>query len=603
MATIPVSGTDIRFLSGIPFSNDYKHTRYFNNVSDQTNYFIRKNVIHRMERANFQRTEGRTFVSVNRSIDSLHGTNYVMFRNAEYNNKWFYAFVTKLEYIQKNTTYIHFELDVYQTWRYNVSLKPSFVVREHCKLWNSDGTPVLNTVDENLDYGKEYSTVGYEHYKPMGDYRWVVVISKTRLHKGQNFKEIDPSRLGILQPLTYYLIPYNTVTGLPAKFKDLTGTIHSISTPANILKTLSESEETVNNIVSIFETENIGIETSISDNTVSVKNGNLVKAVIESKNENINNITCINISFISKYTDKSKRITDNKYKYFRSVKESKLLMYPYVNIVVDDFRGNRMELKPEYIRGKALELRMRGSLGTSNKTAYSISKYGLDSNISIEEDELLSYEDSIIDLNPNDIPVLTDHLASFLQGNRNSIQNQKNTITHNRNMALAQSGIDSVGSVASLATGNIVGGIKGLADSGLNAYKGQKDSVLKMQGIMAKQSDIGNRPPEISKMGSNVAFDYGNQFNGVRILWKQIKPEYIKKLEGFFNMYGYKVNEVKLPNIKTRRYWNYVQTENCVILGSINNEDLQIMKNIYDNGITLWHTDDIGNYSLNNYEI
>jgi hypothetical protein len=36
------------------------------------------------------------------------------------------------------------------------------------------------------------------------------------------------------------------------------------------------------------------------------------------------------------------------------------------------------------------------------------------------------------------------------------------------------------------------------------------------------------------------------------------------------------------------------------IQGNFNNEDLNELKAIFDNGITLWHTDDIGNYSLDN---
>ena len=84
------------------------------------------------------------------------------------------------------------------------------------------------------------------------------------------------------------------------------------------------------------------------------------------------------------------------------------------------------------------------------------------------------------------------------------------------------------------------------------------------------------------------------------IVKKQIKQEYIDKLTDFFNMYGYRVDRTKIPNFHTRQYWNYVETKNCNILGSINNDALQELKNIFDSGICLWHTDDIGNYNLEN---
>jgi hypothetical protein len=37
-----------------------------------------------------------------------------------------------------------------------------------------------------------------------------------------------------------------------------------------------------------------------------------------------------------------------------------------------------------------------------------------------------------------------------------------------------------------------------------------------------------------------------------------------------------------------------------VLTGNINNEDLNELKSVFNNGITLWHTDQIGNYALEN---
>src|SRR5690606_32605565 len=97
MATIPISGTNIRMLSNIPFSNDYKNTRWFDTKTAQTSYFMNKPVVHSMAETTFQRIEGQRYINTDKHIDDLWGTNYLMFQNAQYNNKWFYAFVTKLE--------------------------------------------------------------------------------------------------------------------------------------------------------------------------------------------------------------------------------------------------------------------------------------------------------------------------------------------------------------------------------------------------------------------------------------------------------------------------------------------------------------------------
>lgn len=66
-------------------------------------------------------------------------------------------------------------------------------------------------------------------------------------------------------------------------------------------------------------------------------------------------------------------------------------------------------------------------------------------------------------------------------------------------------------------------------------------------------------------------------------------------------MYGYKVNEVKIPNITGRTNWNYVKTQECNILGDIPQEDMQTLKNIFNSGVTFWHNPSTFlDYSQNN---
>jgi hypothetical protein len=81
-----------------------------------------------------------------------------------------------------------------------------------------------------------------------------------------------------------------------------------------------------------------------------------------------------------------------------------------------------------------------------------------------------------------------------------------------------------------------------------------------------------------------------------------IKEEYAKLLDNFFQSYGYKVNEVKIPNITGRLNWNYVKTLECNILGDIPQGDMQKLKQMFNNGITFWHNPSTFlDYSQSNY--
>ena len=54
-------------------------------------------------------------------------------------------------------------------------------------------------------------------------------------------------------------------------------------------------------------------------------------------------------------------------------------------------------------------------------------------------------------------------------------------------------------------------------------------------------------------------------------------------------MFGYKVNSLKVPELHTRRNWNYIKTIDINIIGDIPQADLQEIKSLFNNGITLWH--------------
>jgi hypothetical protein len=81
-----------------------------------------------------------------------------------------------------------------------------------------------------------------------------------------------------------------------------------------------------------------------------------------------------------------------------------------------------------------------------------------------------------------------------------------------------------------------------------------------------------------------------------------ITREYAERIDQFFDMFGYRVNTVKVPNVSGRPYWNYVKTNSINIKGNVPQTDLNKLKAVYDQGVTIWHNaDNVGNYSLNNH--
>ena len=121
--------TNIKLLSGVPLDNTYDHTIMFTELSAQTAYFTSK-VKYNLTNYSYQRVQ-RGVARVGVLADNLYDCNYMMFQNSAYGTKWFYAFITSVEYVNNETSTINFEIDVMQTWLLNHDVDYCFVEREH----------------------------------------------------------------------------------------------------------------------------------------------------------------------------------------------------------------------------------------------------------------------------------------------------------------------------------------------------------------------------------------------------------------------------------------------------------------------------------------
>lgn len=119
--------TNLRLLS-VPLGNDYSNTLWFPSVENQIAYFTGKTV---KVYENFNYIKKNNTVVVNDDIDSLYNCNYVMYRNANFTNRWFYAFIVKTEWASNSSTRLYLTTDVIQTWFFDIKYYQSYVDRCH----------------------------------------------------------------------------------------------------------------------------------------------------------------------------------------------------------------------------------------------------------------------------------------------------------------------------------------------------------------------------------------------------------------------------------------------------------------------------------------
>ena len=142
--------TELRLLK-CPLEEDNRNQLTFANETAQYNYF---NSLPSIDCEEFTYQRKDSVIRFPAHIDTIIGYNYVMYRNENYTDKWFYAFITKMEYVNDNMTLITIKTDVYQTWQFDIVYKKCFVEREHV----NDDTIGKNTYPENLEMGDYIST-------------------------------------------------------------------------------------------------------------------------------------------------------------------------------------------------------------------------------------------------------------------------------------------------------------------------------------------------------------------------------------------------------------------------------------------------------------
>ena len=138
----------IKFLTNVPIDETYEHTLWFNTVSDQTTYFNSKALYTLTNQSYVKETDGLLRVSL--TVEQLYNCNYIMFQNTSFSNKWFYGFITNIQYRANATSYVTFKIDVIQTWLFDFNVKPSFIEREH----SATDVAGENLVPENLETGE-----------------------------------------------------------------------------------------------------------------------------------------------------------------------------------------------------------------------------------------------------------------------------------------------------------------------------------------------------------------------------------------------------------------------------------------------------------------
>lgn len=184
----------IHILRNVPLDNTYQHTIHFNSSTEQAGYFTSLNK-YTVANYTYQRKERTLRVGI--LADNLYDCNYIMFKNTAFGNKWFYAFITDVEYVNNEAANISFEIDVMQTWYFDYRVLESFIEREHAASDNVGD----NLVPDNLEIG-EYISDDFDGTGHIRNYK--IVVAATFYEDGGELVPVAGGYYGGIYSGLYY---------------------------------------------------------------------------------------------------------------------------------------------------------------------------------------------------------------------------------------------------------------------------------------------------------------------------------------------------------------------------------------------------------------
>lgn len=558
MAVTP--NTRIRLLKS-PIELDNLNQLTFANEEAQRNYFLSLPHIE-IDNCTYQRKDD--IIRFPAHIDSILEYNYVMYQNSNYTNKWFYAFIDDMTYYSDNTTYIKISTDCFQTWQFNLNVKRSFVVREHT---NND-TVGINTVPEGFETG----TMILTNFTPITFLRdsvetgadvpnkVVVVVGATiDLSNPSFYPNYGTNYQGLYSGVTYFAFPSDNVEYLN-----------------NCLNAVADSSNTsLEDIVSIFmvPTDLIGGPNLVMDSDYLVSKGRVI----------CHKITSLDIDYFRTITYTVPKPTSiDGY----TPINKKLLTGEFNIMNITNYQGINQTYRYEFFNGDECLFKMRGAL----KPECSIYMYPnnyLHNNFDSE------YRDGVYSIYAPSIPICnwnSDQYTAWLAG---SIAKRGTSYVTGVGKAVIGAGL--VG--AAIASG----GTSLAVEAPLMAELGFTATGVGMLGAGLTASGIGSiasTAAESFDHGKDATANNGslagadcNYINSKIFGAYQycVRNEYARKIDRIFSVIGYKTNEMKIPNVTGRRNWNYVKTQAVAIQADIPQNDLQVIKQMFNNGVTFWH--------------
>lgn len=554
--------SEIILCSGIKMDKEYENVVSYNESDMVT--LCRNNKIY--EGTNYAIIQPNKTIDIACKYEDAIYANYMAFINPKYGNKWFFAWVTNVELRNPNTTRITFQVDVFSTWYSRFNLNQVFVEREHV----SDDTFGKHTLPEGLETG-EY-TIKSETDATELQAVCPVVCATIDPEMNKTYSSYCGNRY---ESLNYFIFKRGGDTGYDPSSQEF-----AIN---EYLKQVNRNYSD-DSVVSIFMAPRKLVDWKIGNTTPATtwQSFPTSQAITDCYYKSALDVFTYQNQLEQYITDYDKPVKFTDLEVTRPTTfgsytpvNSKCYCYPfqYVNLTNNN-GGNSLYYYEDFSTNKP-SFEITGILTPSCSIRANPKNY---------KGQTVAYNNGIQGAKYPICSWVNDLFTNYMtqQGVNIPLEILKDTITI------------GAGAAAGIATGGA-----GLAIGLGVASSGASNILSTMQQI--KQHEL--IPPQAR--GNTNGADVGAANSKITFTAQliQVKEEYIKCVDSYFSRFGYKVNEVKTPNLLSRTKFNFIKIGGIdeLVSGNIPAVDLEEINRVFRKGVTIFHNyNDIGNYTISN---
>lgn len=555
MAGVAPNG-NIWLLRGVPI--DMAHTKTYRpkSAADQFTAFSAYKKYTLTEQTYIRHSINS--IRVEYSADDVIDCNYMIFQNSAFSNKYFYAFITDVEYVSNNTCRIVFEIDNLQTYYFDIDFLPSLIAREHSA---TDNIGDSVTPEPILASGQEiYSNPQAFQHDANGLYT-VVVTTKDLL---------NPTQSRVYTTFTHFTLGGLVMAGA---YNVCNVTSESLSDFANVITNYIETAGGLGEIIAIYAIPKDAYPNGNWDSTHSwlapIVNPNMPDP---------------------KYYEVVKPTKGDTLDGY-SPSNAKLYTYPYCFLRVSDYRGATKDFRYEYMGdGSHFRVVNSGIMPAPSEQLTALGYAGTDTQ--------MSEWDNAMWISNYPTPTFSvSEFSDYYGANHNSqiakqLSNIFTSVVAGVTAGQGASGYQS-DSGETMPVSNPINNVTSAINNAITFYGKQQDLINRTSVINANQSSF-------------LSLMYGRDLFGTyRVCFNKTV---LQMYDDYFTRFGYAVNRIKVPyfwNALGRTKYNYCKTQEANIRSKsattgVPMGALSDITNIFNNGICLWENmSEVGFYSNN----